>query len=152
MCLTASACSFVLAQLVHAVLALFNALPSTSAREADKMASWSGNVAAAYSRKAEGASMHALLTSSPPIWTGSDACFHCSSERWMLRMLSSPALSTLSNSCSRELLAHAIYLGCIAISESPASSLVNRGRHEDGKLVDDVEVLSRYFALADIQE
>ena len=100
MCLAESGGSLMLDWLVNAVLALFTALSSTPAREADKMASWSGSVVATDAKKAERVRMHTLLTPTPLMWTCIDACFHCSSESWMLRMLSSAALSTLSNSSS----------------------------------------------------
>ena len=74
------------ANLVHAGLVLITAVSSTSGGEADRMASWSGSLAAAEAKKAEGASMHMLLTPSPPVWTGSDAYFHWSSKSWTLRI------------------------------------------------------------------
>ena len=40
----------------------------------ERMAFWSGSVAAAEAKKAEDASMHALLTLRPPICTGKLAC------------------------------------------------------------------------------
>ena len=59
-CLDRSEGSVVLTSVGYAV----SLAPAT---EADRMASWRGSVAAAQARKTEGgASMHALLTSSPP--------------------------------------------------------------------------------------
>ena len=61
---------------------------------------------AAEAKKAEGASEHELLTPSPPMWTGNEACFHCTSDSWTLRIVSSPDLNTLSNSCRCRFPAH----------------------------------------------
>ena len=49
---------------------------SVSLKVSGRIAFRSESVAAAEDRKAEGASMPALLTSNPPIWTGRDACVH----------------------------------------------------------------------------
>ena len=40
------------------------------------IAFWSESMAAAEARKAEGDSIHALLTPNVTIWTGRDACIH----------------------------------------------------------------------------
>ena len=57
--------SVVLARQLHVILMLNTVVSSAPATEVDRMASWKGIVAADEARKAEGASMHALLTSSP---------------------------------------------------------------------------------------
>ena len=54
------------ARQLHVVLMLDTAVSSILATEADRMASRSGRVAAAEARKAEGASMHTLLTPKSP--------------------------------------------------------------------------------------
>ena len=55
-----------LARQLHVGLMLHTAVSSAPATEMDRMASWRGSVAAAEARKAEGASMHALLTPNSP--------------------------------------------------------------------------------------
>ena len=59
--------SVVLARQLHVVLMLDTAVSSAPATEAYRIASWRGSVAAAEARTANGASMHALLTSSLPM-------------------------------------------------------------------------------------
>ena len=76
MCFIESSGTIVLDILSQLAFAMLTALSSTPASDDDRMASWSGSVAVAEARKAEGAIMHALLTPRPPMWTGNDACFH----------------------------------------------------------------------------
>ena len=57
-------------------------------------------------RTAEGASMHALLTPNPPIWTGRDACVHWESLSSTLRILDNPRRSTSLNADKSGLPAH----------------------------------------------
>ena len=67
MCLDRFEGSVVLARQLHVALMLDTAVSSAPATEADRITYWRGIVAAAEARKAEGASMHALLTPSPPM-------------------------------------------------------------------------------------
>ena len=53
-------------------------------------------MAAADARKADGASLHALLTPRPPIWTGNVAWVHCESLRFMFRIFDKPLCNMLS--------------------------------------------------------
>ena len=59
--------SVMLARQLHVVLMLDTAVSSAPATEAVRMASWRRSVAAAEARKAQGASMHMLLTPSLPM-------------------------------------------------------------------------------------
>ena len=93
MCLDRSDGSVVLARQFHVVSMLDAAVPSA---DADRMASWMGSVAAAEARKAEGASIHTLLTPCPHMRSGSNAFFHFVSESWTLIVVSSPFFSTMS--------------------------------------------------------
>ena len=99
--------SLAIARPFQVALALFSSLSSTPASdEAKRISSCSRSVAAAEAIKAEDASEHALLTPRPTIWTGSEACIHYRSDSWTLRIISSPVLNTLSNSCGRGFPAH----------------------------------------------
>ena len=76
-----------------------NAGSSISRNSSGKIAFWREreSVAATGARKAEGASVHALLTPSPPIWTGRDVCVHWESVKSTLRILNRPRRKMLSN-------------------------------------------------------
>ena len=63
-------------------------------------------MAAADARKADGASLYALLTPRPPIWTGNVAWVHCESLRSTFRIFDKPLRSTLSKVDSNGLPAH----------------------------------------------
>ena len=63
-------------------------------------------MAAADARKADGASLHALLTPRPPIWTGNVAWVQCESLRSTFRIFDKPLRNTLSKVDINELPAH----------------------------------------------
>ena len=63
-------------------------------------------MAAADARKSDGASLHALLTPRPPIWTGNVAWVHCESLRSTFRIFDKPLRNTLSKVDSNGLPAH----------------------------------------------
>ena len=67
MCLDASLGSLDLARLFHIANVLVTSASSIFLSEVESISSWSGSVAAAEAKKAEGASEHALLTPSPPM-------------------------------------------------------------------------------------
>ena len=104
MCFAVVGGSLELDSLDHSAIASFTARSGDLDGEVGMVASWSGSVAAAEAKKADGASMRALLTPSLPMCTGSDAC-HWSSERSTFRIFSRPVLSARSSSCSSGLLA-----------------------------------------------
>ena len=79
---------------------------SAALMDSDRMAFWSGSVAAAEAKKAEDASMHALLTPRPPICTGKLACDHCLSESSTLRTRDSPRLRVSSKGANNGLSKH----------------------------------------------
>ena len=107
MCLDASMGSLAIARPFQVALPLLTSFSSTPASdEAKRISSCSGSVAAAEAKKAEVASEHARLTPRPPIWSGSEACIHCRSDSWTLRIVSSPVLNTLSNSRRKGFPAH----------------------------------------------
>ena len=80
MCFAVVGSSHEVGSLEHSDIALSTARSGDLDREFVMMTSWSGSMAAAKAKKADGASMHALLTPNPPMYTGNDACFHWSSE------------------------------------------------------------------------
>ena len=66
MCLDASLGSVDMARLFH-IAVLVTSASSIFMSEAESIYSWSGSVAAAEAKNAEGASEHALITPSPPM-------------------------------------------------------------------------------------
>ena len=93
MCLDASLGSVDVARLLHIANVLVTSAFSIFLSEAESISSWSGSVAAAEAKE------RALLTPSPPMWTDNESCFHCTFDSWTLRIVSSPDLTMLSNSC-----------------------------------------------------
>jgi len=70
---------------------------SNSLTGADRMDCWRLRVDAADAKKADGASICALLMPSPPCRTGSEAWSHCDSVRSTFKTEQSPCLRVLSN-------------------------------------------------------
>jgi len=70
---------------------------SNSFTGADRMDCWRSRVDAEDAKKAEGASICALLMPSPPCRTGSEAWSHCDSVRSTFKTEESPRLRVLSN-------------------------------------------------------
>ena len=62
-----------------------------------RMACWSSIADAAEAKKAEVASVSALLKPMPPFLTGRDACSHCLSSSSTLKIEDNPVLSMSSN-------------------------------------------------------
>ena len=81
---------------VHVVVAELTAGSSAALMDSERIAFWSGSVAAAAAKKADDASMQALLTPRPPICTDKLACDHCLSESPTLRTRGSPRLRVSS--------------------------------------------------------
>ena len=70
----------------------------TEVKHCRRMAKDKDTLPAAEARKALGASMTADLIPRPPALIGREACFQLWSSKWMLQILSSKLLCTLSNS------------------------------------------------------
>ena len=88
---------------VHVMVAELTAGSFAALMGSERMAFWSGSVAAAEAKKADDATMHALLTPRPPICTGKLACDHCLSESSTLRTRDSPRLRVSSKDANKGL-------------------------------------------------
>ena len=109
MCLVTSTVMELWVRDVHVVIEL-TAGSSAALMGLERMAFWSGSVAAAEAKKAEDASMHALLTPRPPIRTGKLACDHCLSESFTLRTRDSPRQRVSSKDANKGLSKHGAVL------------------------------------------
>ena len=106
MCLVASSGIELAVRDVHVVVAELTAAFSAALMGSERMAFWSGSVAAAEAKKVEDASMHVLLTPRPPICTGKLACDHCLSESSTLRTRDSSRLRVSSYDANKGLSKH----------------------------------------------
>ena len=110
MCLVTSTGMDLWVRDVHVVVAELTAGSSAALMGSERMAIWSGSVAAAEAKKAEDASMHALLIPRPPICTGKLACDHCLCESATLRTMDSPRLRVSSKDANKGLSKHGAIL------------------------------------------
>ena len=106
MCLVASTGIELWVRDVHVVVAELTAGSSAALMGSKRMTFWSESVAASEAKKAEDASLHALLTPRPPICTGKLACNHCLSESSTLRTRDSPRLRVSSKDANTGLSKH----------------------------------------------